>query len=159
MNCYLWICSLCFLCSLLIKLYCIFRSMCTYLWDFFFFFWINQYILVNACMAKLILTPFEKARNHQGTTMRGVKLGIPFFFFLCINGTSLKINTMINFQSTKMEENQGDYTIKPITTLHRGGQRWHTSWYRTLQRGEQQQQNQQKKKQQQKNKNNNIINT
>jgi hypothetical protein len=27
---------------------------------------------------------------------------------------------MINFHSFKMKENQGDYTTKPITTLHRG---------------------------------------
>jgi hypothetical protein len=32
-------------------------------------------ILVNTCVAKLIFTPLEKARNPQGVTMRVSNLG------------------------------------------------------------------------------------
>jgi hypothetical protein len=49
-----------------------------------------------------------------------------FFFFFFDNKekkTLLKINTTVNFHSTEMEENHSDYTTKPLTTLHRGGQR------------------------------------
>ncbi len=51
------------------------------------------------------------------------KMGPPSFFLDKKRKTLLKINTIENLHSTEMEKSHGDYITKPITTLHRGGQR------------------------------------
>ena len=43
-----------------------------------------------------------------------------FFFFFMHKRTSLKISTMINFHSSEIKENQGDYTVKPIKSYTEG---------------------------------------
>ena len=42
---------------------------------FFFFFNFKKSILINACVVKLIHTPFEKACNPKGATVMSVELG------------------------------------------------------------------------------------